>query len=251
MKIPGGQDRQGEGTLPHRIVTVSTGFTLLEIMLATLILALVVSMITLSLSGSLNVMEATRVQGELYYRAQVALERISDDLASAVLPVGVDFIARPAGEGGSGPPLLRFVSNAHVRLDPARDQRGMATIAYALRPDPDQPDTVALLRSDRLLSPAGGEEGEAAKPVYFLLADRLRSVRFVYLDKNGDELEEWDTRVEDDATAEQRGKLRHLPVAVRCELDFWLDREQESSLSFRTMVELPTGRIRRDGQPGA
>ncbi|MCI5124306.1 MAG: type II secretion system protein, partial [Candidatus Electrothrix sp. AR5] len=61
-----------------------SGFTLLEIMLAVLILGLVVSMVTVSLSGSIRAIDVTLKQGELYYRAQVAMERISEDLTTAL-----------------------------------------------------------------------------------------------------------------------------------------------------------------------
>ena len=66
------------------------GMTLLEILIAMVILAGIVSMVTLSISGSFKVVNATQQQGELYYRAQVALQRISDDLVSAVLIDDVD-----------------------------------------------------------------------------------------------------------------------------------------------------------------
>jgi len=222
------------------------GFTLLEVMLATLILALVVSMLTLSLSGSLHVMEATRDQGEVYFRAQVAMERLSDDLACAVLPEQAEFIAQPASENGSDSPLLSFVSTAHVIFDPEREQKGMAAISYALRPDPEDPDMLVLLRSDQLLIAAAGTEEKMPAPFYYLLTDRLRSVRFVYLDQQGEELDNWDTRVADGASREEREKQHRLPAAVRLELEYWLDREAESVLPFQTTVELPAGHIRID-----
>jgi hypothetical protein len=213
-------------------------------MLATLILALVVSMITLSLSGSLNVMDATRNQGEVYFRAQVAMERLSDDLASAVLPEQADFVGQPPEEGGAERPLLSLVSTAHVIFDPDRDQRGLSAIDYALKPDPDEPDMLVLLRSDRLLVPGADQEGKKPEPLYYLLTDRLRSLRFVYLDRQGEEVESWDTRLKEDAGGEERDRLRRLPSAVHVELEFWLDREEERTLVFQTTVELPAGRIR-------
>ncbi len=220
------------------------GFTLLEVMLATLILALVVSMLTLSLSGSLKVMDATRNQGEIYFRAQVAMERLCDDLSSAALPEQAEFVGQPVPENGGDSPLLSFVSLAHVIFDPERDQRGLAAISYRLRPDPEDPDMLVLLRSDQLLTPGAGQKDNLPVPVYYLLSDRIRSVRFVYLDQQGEELESWDTRVEDGASQEERDKQRRLPAAVRLELEYWLDREAESVLPFQTTVELPVGHIR-------
>ena len=254
MNIQSDSGRNGENGLLQPAWRGSAwdcqGFTLLEIMLATLILALVVSMITLSLSSSLNVMEATRDQGEIYFRAQVALERISDDLASAVLPEQADFVARTADSAEQDKPVLSFVSTAHVLLDPVHDHAGMATIAYAVRPDPDEPETFVLLRGDRLLVPVDAQARENQSPDYYLLSDRLRSVRFVYLDQQGEEMESWDTRVDDNASQQQRDEARRLPFAVRCQLEYWLDREAETSLVFQTMIELPVGRIHVIKQAG-
>jgi hypothetical protein len=103
---------------------------------------------------------------------------------------------------------------------------------------------LVLLRSDQLLTPGAGQKDNLPVPVYYLLSDRIRSVRFVYLDQQGEELESWDTRVEDGASQEERDKQRRLPAAVRLELEYWLDREAESVLPFQTTVELPVGHIR-------
>ena len=49
----------------------NAGFTLLEILLAMLVLGMVVSMVSLSLSSSISAIDSTQEQGEIYYRAQV------------------------------------------------------------------------------------------------------------------------------------------------------------------------------------
>ena len=220
------------------------GFTLLEIMLATLVLALVVSMVSLSLSGSLHVMEATQDQGEIYYRAQVAMERISDDLSSVILTESTDFVGQAADQGNQEEPLLRFFSMAHVVFDPDTDHRGLAVISYMLRPDPNAEDTLVLLRNDQLVVPNQQDGPQEQESGYYLLADRIRSVRFFYRDQNGEEVDAWDTRPDDGASQDEREQVHRLPVAVRCELEFWLDREDDTSLSFQTAVELPAGRIK-------
>jgi len=240
-----GGSGQQSGTMIVKCFSVgSAGFTLLEVMLATLVLALVVSMISLSLSGSLHVMEATQDQGEIYYRAQVAMERISDDLASVVLPESADFIGQPVDAAETDVPLLLFYSTAHVVFDPDTDHDGLAVISYMLKPDPENPEMLVLLRSDQLVTPMDQAARQEPEPDYYLLVDRVRSLRFVYLDQNGDEVDSWDTRVDDGASQAERDKARRLPVAVRCELAFWLDPENDAGLSFQTAVEVPAGRIK-------
>ena len=65
--------------------------TLLEVLLAIVILVMVVSMVSLSLSGTFKVASETRSMGDVYHRAQVTMLRLSEDLASAVVSEDLDF----------------------------------------------------------------------------------------------------------------------------------------------------------------
>ncbi|MCI5130404.1 MAG: type II secretion system protein [Candidatus Electrothrix sp. EH2] len=217
-----------------------SGFTLLEIMLAVLILGLVVAMVTVSLSGSINAIDATIQQGELYYRAQVAMERISEDLSSALLTNDMEFIGEQGSNSGDQSILLSFSSLAHLILDPENDEPGLGRINYAVQADPHHSGHLQLLRSDVLQRPSkdGKDIGEADA---FILADRLRSVTFTYHDYQGKEQEHWDTTVQEgdeEAKAERR-----LPAAVTCRLEFWINAEEERTLIFQTTVLLPAGLI--------
>jgi len=214
-----------------------SGFTLLEIMLAMLILGMVVAMVSVSLSGSIKVMEGAMDQGDVYYRAQVALERISEDMTAAVLTQDTDFI----GGGDSGKSIvLSFASTAHLVFDQETGLPGLGLISYAVQPDKDNPGQLLLLRADSLHRPVGEEQKNGGETEAFLLADRLRSVQFSFRNQNGEEQESWDTTVKDGEEDEERS----LPAAVFCRLEFWLDEEQESSIAFQTAALLPAGLIR-------
>ena len=217
-----------------------SGFTLLEIMLAVLILGLVVSMVTVSLSGSINAVDVTLKQGEVYYRAQVAMERISEDLASALLTGDMEFIGEEGSRSGDQSALLSFSSMAHLVLDPENDEPGLGRISYFVQADQDHNGHLLLLRSDVLRHPTedGKEIGEVEA---FILADRLRSVTFTFFDYQGEEQASWDTTVQSDD--EEAKAERRLPAAVTCRLEFWIDVEKEQTLSFQTSVLLPTGLI--------
>jgi hypothetical protein len=205
-------------------------------MLAMLVLSMVVSMVSITLSASIAAIDATQEQGEIYYRAQVAMERISEDLASAILPADVEFIG--TNDNNDSEELLSFASMAHIVFDPENGRPGMGIIGYSLRPDETE-GQLLLLRSDVLYQPVEEREQGNADVEAFLLCDRLRSVRFAFLDRNGEELEAWDSTVDEgDETAR-----RLLPVAVSCRLEFWLNQEDESSISFETTVLLPVAMI--------
>lgn len=215
------------------------GFTLLEIMLAMLILGMVVAMVSVSLSGSIRVMEGAMDQGDVYYRAQVALERISEDLASAVLTEDADFVSGKEG-GLEQSRLLTFASLAHLSFDSGKGLPGLGLISYALQPDKNNSRQLLLLRADSLHRPIG-EEKQSGETEAFLLADRLRSVKFTFFNRNGEEQDSWDTTAKEN---EEDEKERSLPAAVACRLEFWLDEEQDASVSFQTMALLPAGLIR-------
>lgn len=222
---------------PGRILRCRQGMTLLEVLLAMFILAMVVSMVSLSISGSVNVLEATRTQGELYYRAQIALQRISEDLASAVLVDGVEFVGVATEQNGREATLI-FSSTAHVVFDPEHDHPGMAVIAYSVLADGDNEGEFLLLRRDDLLT-VTENKGQQQGAEGYLLSDRLRSINFIYVDEEGEEHDSWDTEVDpDDPSA-----VRKLPVSVICTLEFWIDRAAESSIQFTTRVLLPAGLI--------
>lgn len=218
----------------------SSGFTLMEIMLATIILAMVVSMVTVSLSGSLKVVEATRDQGDLYYRAQIVLERITEDLESAVLTTDSEFIAAATDGSDQKQVVVDFMSMAHVAFDPEESQDGIARIQYGVMPDPDNDEQLVLLRSDQLLTPRDEERDEEFVGGV-MLTDRLRALTLSYFNIEGEESDSWDTRVEEDADEEEINLKRRIPAAVSCRLEFWLDREEETTLTFQTMVNLPVG----------
>ncbi len=230
------------------IETKNAGFTLLEIMLAMLVLGMVVAMVSLSLSGSIKAIDATSEQGEIYYRAQVAMERIGEDLTSAVLTEHVEFIGTKGENDNSRADELSFASMAHIVFDSENGQPGMGIIGYAVLPDRDDDQQLVLLRSDVLYRPMEEQAERDNDGEPFLLCDRLRSVRFSFIDHNGEELETWDTRV---GEGEEKEKAeRRLPAAVSCILEFWINRDEETSITFETTVVLPVGLIQAESDQG-
>lgn len=215
------------------------GMTLLEIMLALLILGTVVTMVTITLSGSLNVLNSTMVRGEIYHRAQVALLRISEDVASAVLVDDADFIGVNEQMDGQDADSLQFTSTAHVVFNRNVDVPGISLISYTVQEDPESENGLVLIRSDELLAMTTPTDNGRGDNEGLLLCDRLRSVNFRYVDEAGEEVDSW-TTVEDAFSSQS---VRKLPVAVFITLEFWVDRKNDLSVQFSTGVLLPVGLI--------
>ena len=230
----------------RQLIIGNSGFTLLEVMLATLILGLVVAMIAMSLSGSLRVVEVTRDQGDIYYLAQIVMERISDDLSGAFLSADVDFVALGEEDNDGRRQLLSFSSTSHLDFSQKNKTNGQGNITYVLAPDREKEGSFVLLRGDTPSLPQREEEYEQEKHL-FLLSDRIREVKFVFFDHSGDELESWDTRQGYGVNPTEEEREKKLPAAVGFTIEFWLDTEAETVLNFTTKVIVPVGMIKPSG----
>ena len=214
----------------------ANGFTLLEVLLATTVLGVVMAMLSLSLSATLRVVEATEKQEEVYYLAQTAMRRITEDLAAAVATAEGTFVGQKDELRERRADSLTFTSLAHLVLNPEKQKPGMAIIRYQILKDPDDERKLKLLRSDTPVLPGvdstkGLSKDEVAEPA-FLLADTLRSVKWSYFNRDGQEFDSWQ-RQPDSGEEEEVGGL---PVAVHCTLEFWIDPDKEISQSFSTRV---------------
>lgn len=214
----------------------ASGFTLLEVLLATTVLGVVMAMLSLSLSATLRVVEATEKQEEVYYLAQTAMRRITEDLAAAVATAEGTFVGQKDELRERRADSLTFTSQAHLVLNPEKQKPGMAIIRYQILKDPDDERKLKLLRSDTPVLPGvdstkGVSKDEVAEPA-FLLADMLRSVKWSYFNRDGQEFDSWQ-RQPDSGEEEEVGEL---PVAVHCTLEFWIDPDKEISQSFSTRV---------------
>ncbi len=228
-----------------RLLSASGGMTLLEILLAMAVLAMVVAMVSLSLSGSLDAIEQTRTEAELYYRAQITLERISEDLGSAFPGDDIDFVGT-AGEGDGEPArLLRFGSMAHIVFDPEHELPGLGRITYTLVPDTEGTGFI-LYRRDILFRPGEQDNTDQAADPGFRLCDRVRTLTFEYVDREGGVHDSWDGGEETGAENLTSG----LPAAVNCVLELWLDKEKERFLTFSTRILLPAGLLQAPAEGG-
>ena len=84
------------------MIATDKGFTLLEVLLAITVLGVVVAMLSLSLGGTLRVVEATEQQEAAHHQANNALRRLTADLASALQGGEIAFTGQAGvdGEGG-------------------------------------------------------------------------------------------------------------------------------------------------------
>ncbi len=230
------------------------GFTLLEVLISIVVLGLVVSIVTMSLSGSIRVMDVVGDQSEIYHRARVAMMRITEDIASALPNRDSPFLGEQREVNGRRGDFMRFVSTAHIDFTaPSHGEEGVtvtdeteqekaepppvrALITYEVVPlDEEEEGELALMRRDIVLG-SDREDGLGAgeEDKGYLLCDRLREVRFTYIDRDGEESDDF-------PSAEKAAGSASIPHAVRCTLVF-LGTADEKPLVFRTEISLPAGK---------
>lgn len=215
------------------------GFTLLELLLATTVLGVVMAMLTLSLNATLRVVEGTERQEAVYALAQTAMRRLAEDLTATVPVKESPFVGQKQTWREQRADSLTFVSQAHLVFNPEKQPAGVASIRYLVQADPADERKLRLLRSDTLLLPGvplvQGLAREDVREQAFLLADGLRSVRFRYIDQEGQETDSW----QEQAQSEGEEEVGAVPAAVHCTLEFWLDPDKDLYQSFGTRILLP------------
>ncbi|MDP2645850.1 MAG: type II secretion system protein GspJ [Desulfobacterales bacterium] len=215
------------------------GFTLLEILIAMFIFAVIVTTIFGSYRAVFSTIGPMNEGIKTYEMALNGLNRISVDLQSMVIAwppryTVPDFNSRPdpyriQGDtehtGGTDFPRLRFTSLAHISFQ-NKPEEDIAEIVYYVRPSGED-TTFVIKRSDRLEPyPTSDEKGEESNdPV---LSEQVKSLTFKYYDHNGAVHERWDSESHEFEYA--------TPVAI----DITLELEDKGGTHlFHTIVKLP------------
>jgi general secretion pathway protein J len=219
------------------------GFTLLEILLAMFIFAIVLSTLYTAYTGTFRNVDETESQADIYRMARIALERMAEDLESSYIPpraVGAEtetgtlksaaFVGETTQISDRSADNLLFFSRAHLVFDEEEVDTTAARIAYDVRQSEEDEEVFLLYRSDT----PGFEEGPEQGTGGLLLCDGLHAVNFTYYDEEGREYDRWDS-----TNVEFKDKL---PVMVSIVLEFVDKRNPEAPLKFVSGVVLPMAR---------
>lgn len=206
------------------------GFTLVEVMVAAAILALIVSMLYISFASSVKTMEVGTEGGEIYRKAGVVLNRMAQEISCAQPPSEEEdagpqyaFIGEDKTEEGVPQDTLTFISTALPLKGPSR---GIKQVGYYIAPDPGT-DKLSLLMKEDTTPVLGTSPEHVVKGM--LLAEGIEGLDFTYYDSQGREWKRWDTTTPVFA--------KKLPQLVRISI-FFKDNKGEL-LSLTTMAHIP------------
>jgi general secretion pathway protein J len=221
----------------------SKGFTLVEILIAIFIFAVVLTTIYTSYTGTVRVVNQTESEADIYQMARIAMERMIEDLESVYLPQNGEatraeesdehefqFVGEDREIRGRSADTLRFISRSHVDLSGEDQGTGKAEIGYYVREN-DGGDGFVLYRIDRPM--LGNTFSLDEETGGLVLCERLMSVDFSYYDKNGEVYRSWDPTSE--------GSGGKIPRKISISLEFVNASNPEMPFKFMTIVTLPLG----------
>lgn len=205
------------------------GFSLMEVMIAVGITAVMAAMTIGSLSGLDRAAGIARAQDDRASAVRVALTRMSREIAVAFLSDNYDnqrYRERPTLFVGREDELT-FTAFAHVRLYRDARESDQAVIHYVLDSDPEHSGEKALFRREKVRIDDEPDRGGRRD----LVADRLSGLKLEYWDtKRKEWVREWSTK-----TIEHQGEL---PARVRIELELRLPDGRTEKFTTETRIEL-------------
>ncbi|MGD9241301.1 MAG: prepilin-type N-terminal cleavage/methylation domain-containing protein [Desulfobacterales bacterium] len=213
----------------------ATGFTLMEVLVAITILAIVVTTILASFNSVFSTTEVLDENADLYAMAKNCMQRMVLDLESIHIaqrpiykPPELDqppdpyrIVATTEDVGGTGFAQIRFASRAHVGLENS-PREGIAEIIYYVQSRDD--GHLALKRADNLY-PYPDFEENGSDPV---LSKYVKSLAFKFYDPEGLEYDVWDS------DSDEFGYATPKAIAIRLELA-----NKSATQTFETRVLLP------------
>ena len=174
------------------------GFTLMEVMIAVAITALIGGMVTVSFQTGFKAKEEIERDAEYYRMLRAAMERMTREIGAAFVSDRYDTKRyrdaqdRPTNFIGERDRLL-FTSFAHQRLYTDAKESDQAVIEYYVRSsdEPGARDRKDLIRRENPLVQDRMDRGGSEDALF----EGVKELRFEYWDSEKKEWdEEWDTR---------------------------------------------------------
>jgi prepilin-type N-terminal cleavage/methylation domain-containing protein len=204
------------------------GFTLIEVLIAAAILALIVTIIYGAFAGSIKTMKISTEGGDIHRRARVILHRMAQEMSCACLPseeetTGVyGFVGEDREAEGLPQDTLRFTSTA---LPLGERSRGVKQVGFYPDVDRETDKPTVMMREDTTPDERADEGGRR-----ILLAEGIGGVDFTYYDDQGREWKRWDT-----TTPLFAGRL---PRRVKISLFFKDEQGEPLSLTTTALISV-------------
>jgi prepilin-type N-terminal cleavage/methylation domain-containing protein len=219
------------------------GFTLIEILIAILILGLVLSTVYAAYTGTFRMIRISEDNRDIYGMGRMTMHRMVQDFSNMSPYRGkFEFYVKRTGFGNHTFPRLLFTSTVNLDLGGEKGPAGINTIEYVVEEDGEQEGFV-LVRVETIHREQEADEQKGFKTVGFPLCNRLHSLNYKFYDLAGKEYETWDSRANSEA---QKGRT---PVIIAVELNLVNPDNQDHPFKFRTKAYLPVNQVNRENMP--
>ncbi len=191
------------------------GFTLIEVMLASLIMSLVMASVYVSFGGCLRAWKEGNSRAERHQMVQIALEEISRQLRAAYIASdnpGIEFVGDQE--------TMDFVYAAARSEETEQRGSGLCSVNYWLTSE-EASQLSKLMRKERMIPYAAELPSVSSEEVI----DSVFNLSFGYYSQDGWQ-ESWNSK-------------RDLPQTVQ--INLVLGDETGSTETFSTMVDIPAG----------
>lgn len=202
------------------------GFTLVEVLVAIFIFALVVPTVYAAYRTTVRITSDAEYGDAVYSMARNAMGRFIKDLESVAPYQGGYRFKLTSGTVNDRPvPMLTFTSCAHLAFS-GEEAAGIAGISYYVEQAED--GTYTLMRMDSAIR--GGQEDPSAPA--FVVCENVKSLGLKFYDSKGKEHEFWNS------DSEMEGQKKKAPAAVLIDLQLVNPNGEEP---FRFMTRVKTG----------
>jgi prepilin-type N-terminal cleavage/methylation domain-containing protein len=190
------------------------GLTLLEILVAMVILSIMLGVVYSSFFGTTKIFAVLESNEDVYQTAQTLLDMMGRELRSAVSLEGSN-----AELDDTAVDAISLVTTSHRRAGTDAREGYLAEISYFLDVDAETDERVLVKSVDT------SHDGDPKSGgTLYVLSDQVESLNIFYYEKKEEEwLEEW--------------SASEMPVVIRLELTLLDDRENRTV--FRTLIQPP------------
>ncbi len=215
-----------------RTPSVLRGFTLIEVMIAGMILALMGTLVFGSFEQAYRQKQATEKEDNRYQQIRAAMDRMALEISEAFVSEHFDrsrYQQRPTrfkGEDDGDNDQLTFTALANERFRPDEKTSDEVVLKYFLRQDPDHDYQDLYRRTNPIIDEDAMRKGRRQ-----VLCENVRGLDFKYWDQKQDDwVDEWDTnKPEHDGV---------LPDRVKITLKYKDENGDDRKISTQTQIML-------------
>jgi len=186
-------------SVASRFDSRNRGFTLLEILIAIAILALVVSSLYGAYSGTLDTTEMVESIRDVDQVARLALMQMVDDFKCLYYqkageedkesPYSFGGVTEAEGEGGA---IVAFATTSRLDFGMTFPSQRINRVSYIMEKQPDNEKLYRLVRKELPFADLSGGREEISVEI----ADGVESLSLTYFDKDGQQFSQWDSKTE-------------------------------------------------------